>query len=89
MEAKPGRAARGANQPLEVAARINTLMVFKSEEKKAVKEAASRSTTTRRKKKGSRKLTGLLGLAQGMKSTVKEKQKADRNRKWYEFWKYF
>ena len=89
VKAKPGRALRGAAKPLNVAARINTLIVFKSQEKKAVKAAAVKTSKSRKKRSGPRKMTGLMALAQGMKASVKQEQKERRERKWYQFWKYF
>jgi hypothetical protein len=89
MDITPGATRRGArSQPLEINAKIGTLLVFKSEEKKQVKQAAAKTAARKKKKKGGGSgFGGLLGLAAAMKDTVKDEKAAARNKKWYEFWK--
>lgn len=86
MKIKPGVSRRGVALPIEVGAKISTLMVFKSQAKSQVKKAAAKTASARKKKKGrGGPMGGLLGLAAGMKQTVREEK--HREKKWYQFWK--
>ena len=88
LDVKPGRTMRGAKRPLDIGLKVNTLLVFKSQAASQVKKAAAKTAKTRRVKKGGgRRMGGLLGLAAGMKRTVREEKKAAGQKKWYQFWK--
>jgi hypothetical protein len=85
---KPGMSRAGTQTPLDVNATVNTLLVFKSEEKKAVKRAAAETTKQRAASKVSGgRVGGLVGLAMGMRRTIEAEKEAEKNKKWYEFWK--
>ncbi len=74
---------------LLVDARINTVMIFKSEVEKALKQAVEKSATANERALRSRggKVGGLMGLAVAMKRVAEEQAAREADKKWYEFWK--
>lgn len=75
-----------SDEKLKVTARIDTILVFKSEVKKQVAKAAAKTFAKRGTKK--QKIGGgLLGLFAGMKKQIEKEKQKQASKKWYEFWK--
>lgn len=90
MTIKPARRGRfgGENPKLLIDARINTVMIYKSEVMKAIEKATKESAKT---KMGGGTARGGYGrlelLAMGYKKTLERQERRAREKKWYEFWK--
>ncbi len=76
-------AGRG-RQTLSVDARINTVLVYRSEVEKQIKAGAAGGAA---KKKKTGAVGGFLALAFAMQEEAKKQVEAQKNKKWYEFWK--
>ncbi len=77
---------RAGGRMLKVKARINTVLVYKSESEKQIKMgAASVGTGGERKKTGP--MGGFMGLAAAMKKSAEKEIARGQDKKWYQFWK--
>ena len=97
MTVKPAKSRRfssgdaSGDFKLLVDARINTVMIFKSQMKSASRQAAGKSADAKQSAANLRarggKFGGLMALAGGMKKTATKEIQEAADKKWYEFWK--
>jgi len=90
MTIKPATRGRfgGSEDPkLLIDARINTVMIYKSEVEKEIKKGAAKAAEAKGRVLGDGKVTGFLALAMGMKKSAEKEVERAANKKWYEFWK--
>jgi hypothetical protein len=89
MTIKPATRGRfgGQDVKLLVDARINTIMIYKSEVMKDLKRAAEQSAIQTRRRTTGGKVGGFLALAAGSQKAADKEVERQQNKKWYEFWK--
>lgn len=88
MTIKPATRQRfGTKVELLVDARINTVLIYKSEELKEIQKAVQRSEVKSQRQAEGGTVGGFLALAAGIQKTTQKQIEREKNKKWYEFWK--
>lgn len=80
------RRGLGGSQSLNIAARINTTMVFESQVKTQVRQAIAGASKPEGKRGGG---GWMADLARAMAQEREEALRAGEEKKWWEFWKWF